>query len=167
MARPIQYRYRYTAPAETVYGTLVDRDYLEARLRELGGRNAALVELTASPESARVVLRHGVGREQLPGPIQPLFSGDLMVERTESWRRTAPGQYDGNVTASVAHTPGQIGGTMRLADTDGTSGSEYSIDGTAKVSLPLVGGKIESVIVDQITQLMASESQFTARWLNR
>jgi hypothetical protein len=57
MPRPIRYQSRYPLPAAKLYAVLVDRDYLRAKLDEVGGENSELVELTADPDDARISLR--------------------------------------------------------------------------------------------------------------
>ena len=54
---------------------------------------------------------------------------------------------------------------MRLADT--AAGSELVIRADVVVRVPLLGGKIEAVIADQVQQLLAAETAFTLEWLAR
>jgi hypothetical protein len=173
MPRPIRYRSRSSNPAQHVFETLAQRDFLEARLAELGGTVATLVKFGAHApgpdqptERAEYTLRQGVGREHLPPVIQKVLPGDLLIDRTESWRRTGPGRYEGTFTASVNGAPGKITGTLRLVDDQG-GGSELSLDGSTQVPIPLVGGKIESFIAEQVQQLVAKETQFALDWLKR
>jgi Protein of unknown function (DUF2505) len=167
MPRPIRYQSRYPLPAAKLYAVLVDRDYLRAKLDEVGGENAELVELTADPDGARITLRQGVSRDVIPGPIKRVLRGDLVIERTETWRRVDPGHYDGSVSARVKDAPGSIGGALSLVDTDGGSSSEYRLDGSAKVDVPLLGGRIEALVANQVVTLIEREAQFTADWLAR
>jgi hypothetical protein len=171
MPRPIRYRSRSENPAQRVFETLVQREYLETRLARLGGKNAALLKLDTHTEEpggrtdqAEFTVRQGVGREDLPSVIQKVLSGDLVIERTEVWRRTAPGSYDGTFAATVNGAPGRITGTLRLADLadigGGRPGSELVLDGSAQVQIPLVGGKIEAVIAEQVQKLVQRETEF-------
>jgi len=165
MPRPIRYQNRYPIPADKLYATLVDRAYLEAKLVAIGGTEAALLELTADDSAARYTLRQGVSRKYLPGPAQAVLRGDLLIERTETLRLTAPGRYEGTVAARVKDAPGGISGTVRI--TDRPDGAEFLIDAAAKVDLPLVGGKIEAAIAEQVVKLMEREGRFTSEWLAR
>lgn len=174
MPRPIRYRSRSENSAQRVFETLADREYLEARQAELGGKNAALLKLDSSGDPldrAEFTVRQGVGREDLPSVIQKTLSGDLVIERTENWRRTGEGRYEGTIEANVAGAPGRITGKVRLVDLDdiggGRPGSEFALDGEALVRIPLVGGKVEAVIAEQVEKLVAKESQFAIDWLAR
>jgi len=165
MPRPIRYQSRYPLSASELYSILVDREYLLAKLDSVGGSNAALLDLASDPNTAKYTLRQGVSREYLPGPIQKVLRGDLLIERTETLRMAAPGRYDGTVAARVKDAPGSIGGTLRLVDAG--DGCEYSLDGAARIDIPLVGGKIETAIAEQVVRLMEREARFTAEWLAR
>ncbi|WP_028938299.1 DUF2505 domain-containing protein [Pseudonocardia spinosispora] len=166
MPRPIRHQSRYPLAAQQTFAELVSREYLEAKLASIGGNNAALLEHASDDTTAKYTLRQGVSRQYLPSAVQKFLSGDLMIERTETWRKVADGRYEGNVAARVKDAPGNIGGTLRLGDLSGAE-CEFSIDGQARVDIPLFGGKIETAIAEQVVKLMERESRFTAEWLNR
>jgi hypothetical protein len=174
MPRPIRYRSRSENSAQRVFETLADRVYLEARQAELGGQGAAVLKFDAggSPLAhAEYTVRQGVGREHLPSVIQKVLQGDLVIERTETWRRTAEGRYEGTIAVKVAGAPGRIAGTHRVVDLDdiggGRPGSEFALDGEAHVKIPLVGGKVEAVIAEQVEKLVGKETKFALEWLAR
>lgn len=165
MPRPIRHQSRYPLAAQQTFAELVSREYLEAKLASIGGNNAALLEHASGDSTAKYTLRQGVSRQHLPGAVQKFLSGDLMIERTETWHKVADSRYEGNVAARVKDAPGNISGILRLDDL--SAGCEFSIDGQARVDIPLFGGKIEAAIAEQVVKLMERESRFTAEWLNR
>ena len=59
MARSIDYRSPLAFPAETVFATMTDEEYLRARLRELGGPGSELLEHKVGPDGARYQLHFG------------------------------------------------------------------------------------------------------------
>ena len=58
----IDFRSTLAFPAEKVFATMVDEEYLRARLRELGGPGSELLEHQASPDGARYRLRQGLSQ---------------------------------------------------------------------------------------------------------
>ena len=48
---------------------------------------------------------------------------------------------------------------MRLGDTGG--GSELVIDVQVTVKVPIVGGKVEEAVAEQVRNLLAAETEFT------
>jgi hypothetical protein len=166
MARTIDYRSTSQYPADEVYAVMVDPEYLRARLRQLGGPGAELVEHRADADSARYRLRHGLGAADLPPIVTTLVGGDLVIERTEEITREDAGRYTGNVSVTVHGTPATAAGVMRLTDRDG-AGSDFAVRADVTVKVPLFGGKIEGVMADQVRTLLAAETAFTLEWLDR
>lgn len=163
MSRRIEHRAGFAHPADVVYSTMVDADYLRARLAEIGGREAALLEHDTSGGSVRYHLRHGLDAKHLPSVVRGALGGDLSIDRFEQWRGSAEGGYAGSATVTVPGTPAQLTGDLWLADADG--GCALSMDGTVSVSIPLVGGKLEETIARYVRELLDNEQAFTARWI--
>ncbi len=163
MAQTISHRARWDADAQTVYRTLVDGDYLQARLAELGGKDPALVERSVDDSGARVVLRHSVAVEFLPSVIKRFTGGDLVLDRVETWAPEEAGGYRGTFEVTVRGLPGKLTGTQSLHDVEG--GSESTVEGSAEVPVPFVAGRIESIVNEQVGGLLDGEDEFTHRWL--
>jgi uncharacterized protein DUF2505 len=164
MSRQIDYRSTYPHPADEVYATMVDPDYLRARLRRIGGPSADLLAHSADVQGARYQLRHGLDGKDLPTVVRSVLPGELTIERSERWTRQDSGRYVGDVDVTIAGAPGSASGAMRLRDLpDG--GSELNVRADVRVSVPLIGGKIEGVVGEQVQRLLAAESAFTHEWL--
>lgn len=166
MARQIEHRSTSTHPAERVYATMVDRDYLDARLARIGGPGAGVLEYSADPDGARYRLRHGLDAKDMPAIVRNVLSGDIVIERTESWTRTEPGRYVGDSRVDIHGTPASAVGGMRLRDV-GTGGSELVVRTEVTVKVPLIGGTIEGIVAEQVMSLLAAETAFTQRWLEK
>jgi hypothetical protein len=44
-------------------------------------------------------------------------------------------------------------------------GSEFTLHADVSVRVPLIGGRIEASVGDQVRQLLISESEFAREWL--
>jgi hypothetical protein len=165
MARRIEHRSRSRWDARTVYTTLVDPEYLNERLDKLGGKGARLSYHRESGTQVSYQLRHGVEAQNLPPAVRTLLGGDLMIDRTETWRPDSAGGYAGTVAVTIPGMPGDLSATMRLTDADG--GSTLVTDGSVKIPIPLVGGRIEETVAEQIGKLLDSEHTFTESWLDK
>jgi hypothetical protein len=163
MPRPIQHRARFGADADTVHATLVDADYLHARLSELGGKDSSLQAHEVDGDTARVALRQGVPVEFLPSVIRRFTGDDLVLDRAENWGPRPGGGWRADVEVTVRGLPGSIVGTQEVTDT--AQGSELVLSGTTTVPVPMVGGRIEGTVAEQVTELLGFESEFTRRWL--
>ncbi|WP_285648937.1 DUF2505 domain-containing protein [Actinomycetospora sp. NBRC 106375] len=165
MPRRIAHHATWDAPADDVYAVLVDDDHLRARLKELGGNDPALLEHSVDGAGARLRLRHSVPVEFLPSVVRRFTGDDLVLDRVETWTPRDGGGYDGTFEVTVRGLPGTLTGTQRLAD-DG-DGSVTEIDGQAAVNVPMVGSKIEGVVVEQVGNLLDAEDEFTRRRLGQ
>jgi Protein of unknown function (DUF2505) len=160
----ITHRATWNVPAQDVYAELVDADHLHARLQELGGNDPALVEHSVDDSGARVRLRQAVPVEFLPSMVRRFTGDDLVLDRVETWRPRDGGGYDGTVEVTVRGLSGSLTGTQRLTDTDG-GGAVTEVEGEATVNVPMVGRRIEGVVVEQVRQLLDAEDDFTRRRL--
>ncbi|MGH3777782.1 MAG: DUF2505 domain-containing protein [Pseudonocardiaceae bacterium] len=158
MARQLEVRHRYPLPAGRVREVLTDPDYLRDKLRAVGGPGAELVSRERDERGITLVLRQAVPGDALPSFIRAALPGGLTIHRTETW--TSSG---GSVHAVVDGAPGTITGAMRLEPDP--AGCVLGAQLTAEVPLPLIGGKVETVIIDNISQLMDAEYRFTLKWL--
>jgi len=158
MARRIEHHTTSPHSAEKVFGALVDETYLRDRLAEIGGTNAGLVTFTTTETRTSYQLRQGVPAEHLPSMAKSLLGGDLVIQRVENWAALA-----GTVEVTINGVPGRMDGAFTLADNG--SGSKLTLTGEIKVSIPLMGGKLEKLIAEQVAVLLDKESEFTSEWL--
>lgn len=165
MSRQLEYRSTSRWPAADVYSTMIDTEYLEARLATMGGARAALLEHHADDAGARYRLRHGLDAKDLPSMVRNLVPGDIIIERVESWTPQGSGAYNGRADVEIPGTPASAEGGIRLRDI--ADGSELHVRMAVTVKVPFLGGKIEAVIADQVTQLLAAETAFTVAWLEK
>lgn len=145
-----------------MWSALTDEAVLQARLGELGGTKAALLEYERAPEDVRFVLRQGIDANQLPSVARALINGDLEVRREQTWSPSDAG-YTGVAKASVNGVPGEIFARTKLAQ----SGDLVLLStlGEVKVRIPFLGGKLEQVIAEQVSTLLELEAVFTQKWL--
>ncbi|MEV0676622.1 DUF2505 domain-containing protein [Actinosynnema sp. NPDC050436] len=163
MARRIEHLTTFPRPASEVYAALVDEGYLRDRLAVLGGTDAALVAFTETGGTTSYQLKQGVPADKLPPVARGVLGGDLVIDRAEAW--TEAGRA-GTVEVTLKGVPGRLDGTFTLADAAG-GGSELTLAGQVKVSIPLMGGKLEGLITEQVGLLLDKEAEFTAEWLAR
>ncbi|MET0235276.1 MAG: DUF2505 domain-containing protein [Kibdelosporangium sp.] len=159
MPSRMEHRARFATPAEAVHAAIIDPAFVADRLAALGGTDAAVEGRTESAGAVTYRLRQGLAAEHLPSTVRTLLKGDLVVHRTETWQP----DRTGTVQASVQGVPGEITGRMRLSDVDG--GSEWLTSLAVRVSVPLIGGKLEKSIGEQVVRLLANEAAFTEKWL--
>jgi hypothetical protein len=158
MARRIEHHTTSPHSAEKVYGALVDETFLRDRLASIGGNDAELVTFSTSGGRTSYQLKQGVPAEHLPSIAKSLLGGDLVIERIENWAAGA-----GTVEVTINGVPGRLDGAFTV--TNNGAGSKTTLVGEVKVSIPLMGGKLEKLIAEQVVVLLNKESEFTSEWL--
>lgn len=162
MASRIEHRTTFSADLATAWDAVAGEEALRERLEQIGGDDAELLEYVAAATGVRYKLRQGISSDKLPSAVRTLHRGDLVVEREQTWT-TSGDAYTGEAKASVHGVPGEI-----IAKTSLTGDGERTTlvnSGHVKVRIPLVGGKLETVIAEQVTKLLEREAEFVAKWL--
>lgn len=145
---------RYDAAPADVYAMLTDPAFRE---KASWAQQVESVDATVTGGSVRIEMVQ-------PNTDIPSFARAFAGETTraiqaEEWR-------DGEVAEFSVTTPGKpagISGTRRLvADGDGTLDT---FEGEAKAKVPLIGGKIESLIGAKLKQGWDVEHGVGAAWL--
>ncbi|MBE1499178.1 hypothetical protein H4696_006278 [Amycolatopsis lexingtonensis] len=164
MGSRIEHRAEFAADVAAVYAAVSGEDALRARLAELGGHDAALLAYEVSGTDLRYQLRQGISADRLPQAVRTLHKGDLLVTRTQTWRVSNDGTgHQGQAAVEVGGVPGEI--TARTAVLANGAKTVLRTSGEVTVRIPLFGGKLESVIAEQVTKLLEREAEFTAKWL--
>ncbi|AXB46622.1 DUF2505 domain-containing protein [Amycolatopsis albispora] len=162
MASRIEHRAEFAQGVAEVYHAQSAEEVLRARLDLLGGKHAGLPEHAADQRRAAYKLVQGIGADQLPQAVRTFHKGDLIVHREQVWEAAGEG-YTGTAKATVDGVPGEI--TARTELVPNGTGATLVTSGEVRVRIPLVGGKLEQVIAEQVTKLLVREAEFTAKWL--
>ncbi|RCW46921.1 uncharacterized protein DUF2505 [Halopolyspora algeriensis] len=174
MARRIEHRSTSVWPASRVHDALIDIDHLEERLSEFSGENTEVVDHSTTEGGVRFQVRQGVPADRLPPMVRTVLGKNLTIDRSEAWRPAEPGHYTGEVAAAIPRVPGSITGSMWLRDlpeserpADGSAVSEFVVCGSVTSNVPFAGSKLEELVADRISSLLAEEMRFISHWLSR
>ncbi len=162
MATSLSVNHDFAASPAAVYALLTDRAFLQRRLEATGGTDPVVVSLDVAADGATVVTRQAIPASVLPSMVASLIPGDPVTERTENWRVDGNG-YQADFGVVIKGAPASLKGTMSL--TASGTGSTLKVDGQATVPIPLFGGKIESVVAEQVDALLTKENSYTATTL--
>ncbi|HVA60118.1 MAG TPA: DUF2505 domain-containing protein [Mycobacteriales bacterium] len=162
--RKLAAAHHYETDPQRVFSALTDEAFLRAKFGELGARDVDVLECGPSPSGSgfRVVTRRTVSVD-VPGFAKRLLSPSNAVTQTDVWGQAGDGVRTGHWSVEVAGVPSTMGGTMSLEASG--AGSDYRLDGEVKVSVPLLGGKLEGFAVGNAERDIARECEFLARWL--
>lgn len=164
MPRSFELSADYHANVEQVHAAFCDESYWLARLADSGADTATLDSITVNADGhVEVATTQALHRERLPALATQFHRGDLDIVRNETWSPIRDGNAHAAVTGKVLAAPVSLSGDAVLAPNE--TGCRVSFTASVQVDIPLVGGKIESIIGAKLAELMTAEQRFTSRWL--
>lgn len=161
MAKKFTNRDPYSADLDALWAMISTQDYWERKFAFTGGMQIQVEEWTASDTAVTVKTTRNVPAD-LPGFAKKIVGDTNHVTQTERWTRGAAA-ITGTIEIAVKNVPGGTTGTMSI--TPSGAGASWAIDWDTKVPLPLVGGKLEGIMVDETRRNVTQEKQFNDTWL--
>jgi hypothetical protein len=157
----IAYRHRLPADPATAWAELQSAAYSEAVAKE-GGADVQVIE-ESEKSGARVRRIRVTGRRPLPGFAQKALGTERLSYVQEE--TSIPGAYKLRWKVVPDALPDRVvaEGTYELLS-DG-DGSIRAIDGTIDVRIPLVGGRIEKALAEELQKSYDRTALFAQRWL--
>ncbi len=146
----------YGHPPRALVETLLDEAFLTARGAALGG--TAPPTVTREGEVVVVRFPRRLPLEGVPGPLRS-FVGSGDVVQIDRWETIGDDRCAAVWTTESA-MPGRVDGTYEIVATGG--GSTYRVVATAKVSVPLIGGRLAGDVEGHVLKLIEAELDFLA-----
>ena len=91
-----------------------------------------------------------------------VLPGQLTIVRTCTYCGFDGRTFTGSARAEAAGGLGLINGDATAVDRDGVA--EETVSGQVKVSVPLLGGKLEKMVVSHLDRLFEAEYRHLNRW---
>jgi len=157
----------YDGSVDDVHRAFTDEDYWRARLAGSGVDVATLesMRVGGDEDTVEVVTLQVIRSHKLPGMVTQLHSGDLCIRREETWGPVTGGAATGSVVGSIVDAPVNLTGTVVLEPIDEKGGTRLTFRATVQVRVPIIGGKLESIIGTRLAELIAAEQRFTTEWI--
>jgi hypothetical protein len=148
----------YEAPLTDVGQMLMDPAFRERVCDAIG---CLRKEVTVGPEGGgmKVVVDMVRPTEGIPGFAKKFVGDQINIVQAERWSD----MEDGTVEVTIPGKPGEMAGTLRLRESGGTTTETVAME--IKVNLPLVGGRIESLIADMLRKALKTENSVGRRYL--
>jgi hypothetical protein len=160
----------YGVTVEEVLRAFSDEEYWLARLADSGADDTTLDSMqlggpSGTDGSIDVITTQVLRSDRLPGLITQFHRGDLRIRREEKWEPVTNGSATATITGSILDAPASLTGTAVLERVTETGGARMKLRATVEVRIPLVGGKLENFIGNQLVELLIAEQRFTTTWI--
>jgi hypothetical protein len=157
MSKDLVSRTQIPASVREVFDLRTSERWVALKAEQLKD-GSLLVSRTERPDGG---VDFSVSRELpsgVPGFLEKFLPKEGRAVQNESWGAPGPdGICRGTWSVDIPGAPAKLGGTASVEPSG--DGSVQIINGTAKVSIPLIGGKAEQFIVDMTQKLMAKEAE--------
>jgi hypothetical protein len=160
MATKLSYDLTYQAPLTDVREMLMDPTFREQVCDAIG---AVRKDVTVGPDGGvmKVVLDFVQPAQGIPGFAKRFVGDEINIVQSEQW----PDIENGTVEVVIPGKPGQMTGTITLRESGGTTTETVSME--IRVGIPLVGGRIESLIADMLRKSLQAENGVGREYLLR
>jgi len=160
----------YGVTVEEVLRAFSDEEYWLARLADSGADDTTLDSMqlggpSGTDGSIDVITTQVLRSDRLPGLITQFHRGDLRIRREEKWEPVTNGSATATITGSILDAPASLTGTAVLEPVAETGGARMKLRASVEVRIPLVGGKLENFIGNQLVELLIAEQRFTTTWI--
>lgn len=140
---------------ETLFAVLSGPDWADQVAARLHDDCQVLRRTVGDDGSVELVMSRRT--EPLPGFVAKFAPADVRIVTTDSWGPSGDGVRACTWTAQIPGTPVRIRGTQRIEPLG--SGSRHTAHAEVTVPVPLVGGKIEAYICEQIQRIAQAEEE--------
>ena len=146
---------------EQVYGLLTDPEFIEKRSLALGDLSC---ECQAKDEGdTKIVTSTRTVKRDLPGFLSKIFPSEQEVKMVERWTSDGDGGWNCKQEVAMTGQPVSIKSDLELFPTG--SGCCLRFKAKAKVSVPLIGGKAEKFVVEQMNEGVEKDMEYVDKTL--
>jgi hypothetical protein len=151
---------RYDAPVEAVHAMLADPRFREQSARAQGVVSVA-VTITPAGEEMTVVVDQVQPTAGVPAFARRFAGETTRAIQTEQWSSTT----DATIRIETPGKPTSVQGTLALRP-DG-AGTVETMAARITVKVPLIGGRLESLMADLVARGMDAEHEAGLAWLGK
>jgi hypothetical protein len=149
----------YDAPREDVYEMLADPAFRD-RVCDALSITRRDVRITPQGEGMSVSVDQHRPTQGVPGFAKKFIGDEVRILTREEW--SGPGGADLHVT--IPGKPGVLDGSITL--TRAGARTTEKVEGDLKVGVPLIGGKLESLVADLFVSALNAEQKVGRAWLD-
>jgi hypothetical protein len=153
MTTSLAYTWSYDAPIDAVRTMIFDPTFRE-QVCEAQHATSRTVRI----EGREVEIDYAQATDRVPSYAKKMVGDSIAVSQREQWTGD-----EAAVEILIPGKPGRAHGRVSLIDAGGTTTQSVVLEVTAKV--PLVGGKLESMIKDLLLKAFEREARVGQQWL--
>ncbi|NDK89262.1 DUF2505 domain-containing protein [Gordonia desulfuricans] len=159
MASSLKHSVSFPFSTARYWDIVSTEQYWHDLLEATNSSHGSLESFHRDGDTVVIELKQGVPEDRLPSAVTAVRPGDLEIPRTVRFTRSGD-TITGTMTATVTGAPAKVDGEISVSGDPATVG--YT--GSATVSIPFLGGKIEKAIIGELEALLDNEREKTVTW---
>lgn len=157
--------YGINADVDTAIGLMTTEAYIVAKYTALGANQLRVTVLEDSDEKFHSRVERIVKmRDKAPAFARKLLKEEMTVVHEVWWNKTGA-EKTGGFKAELPGMSGGIDADLTLSEGSGDEPATIAIEGHVKVGIPLIGGKLESVMADMASKKFREDIEATRAYL--
>jgi hypothetical protein len=148
----------YDAPPAAVLEMLADPAFREKVCEAVQGRDRD-VSITGAGAGMTVRVDQTQPARGIPSFATKFVGDQIQIIQHESWRTPTSATLE----LEIPGKPGAFAGTIALVAAG--AGTTETVSGEVKVKVPLIGGRLESLVGDLLRSALKAENRVGRAWL--
>lgn len=138
-------KHAFDKPAATVIKMFSDRGYFERKYKDLGGWDIEVLEHEKSAKKFHIKCRYSMKASGIPEFARKFLPASAVITQTDTWDLTS---MTGRLEADIKGAPVKVAADMTLKNEG--KGAANHLKWNVTCSIPLIGGKLENAVADDI-----------------
>lgn len=159
MSTSLSHEMTYDAPLARVAAMLTDATF---RTSVYDAQRATSCDVTATgtTQSGEVSIDYTLPTVGLPSFAKKIVGDGVRIVQREQWAGDKASLH-----LTIPGKPGEVSGTITLTESGGVTLETVSCE--IRVTMPLVGGKVERLIEEMLLKSLRKENRVGQEWLAR
>lgn len=161
MSTKFTMEHKFSKPVENVWKMYSDRTFFEKKYAELGYTNVQITDYSSSAKGFSITARYDAANDApMPDFAKKFMSSTVSVTQTDNWDAASK---TGNIKIDIKGVPAKVTAEMKLENVG--KGSVNKMNWVISVGIPLIGGKLESVLAEDVKTKSPKDSAASEKLL--
>lgn len=161
MATRFTHTQTYDATPEAVFAMLSDQGFVESKATASGALTVE-ASVTSNPDGTTTIVSRRTFPSEVPSWAKSMTGDTITLTETQTWSALTGSGCTAEFSVDFGKMPITYSGTIVLS---GSQTSTVVSDATLKASIPLMGGKVESLVKEQTVRYLDKEQSTGNAWL--
>ena len=158
----IEAQHEYSHSIDEVYAAFTDPDFYIKKFEAIGARNVTVVDSSQDEDTFSIVTEREVPANA-PAALRSFISDWSTLTQEEFWQGEDGDEYYNELTIESASVPVTMTGVMTLSGDSDACVNDIEI--TVKCGIPLLGGKLEKFVAEDVANNLEGEFKFISAYL--